>query len=205
MDIEAVDKSYKRWAPIYDNTFGRVTGAGRRRAVRYINTRAGSVLEVGVGTGLTLPEYKPHLRITGMDVSREMLEKARAKVSAQGLDHVVELRDMDARTLDYPDDSFDIVVGMYLVSVVPEPEKVIREMARVCKPGGEVLILNHFKRESGFLALLERGAAPLANMLGWHSDFEQDRIMGVPGLELEERTSFPPFGMFSFLRFRKAG
>ena len=205
MDIEAVDRSYKRWAPIYDSTFGRVTGAGRRRAVRYINTRAGSVLEVGVGTGLTLPEYEPHLRVTGMDVSREMLDKARAKVSAQGLDHVVELRDMDARTLDYPDDSFDIVVGMYLVSVVPEPEKVIREMARVCKPGGEVLILNHFKRESGFLALLERGAAPLANMLGWHSDFEQDRIMGVPGLELEERTSFPPFGMFSFLRFRKAG
>ncbi len=205
MDIEAVDRSYKRWAPIYDSTFGRVTGAGRRRAVRYINTRAGSVLEVGVGTGLTLPEYQPHLRITGMDVSREMLEKARAKVAERGLDHVVELRDMDARKLDYPDDSFDIVVGMYLVSVVPEPEKVIREMARVCKPGGEVLILNHFKRESGALALMERGAAPLANLLGWHSDFEQDRIMGVPGLELEERTSFPPLGMFTFLRFRKAG
>ena len=205
MDIEAVDKSYKRWAPIYDNTFGRVTGAGRRRAVRYINTRAGSVLEVGVGTGLTLPEYQPHLRITGMDVSREMLEKARAKVAAQGLDHVTELRDMDARELDYPDDGFDIVVGMYLVSVVPEPEKVIREMARVCRPGGEVLILNHFKRERGALAVLERGAGPLANLLGWHSDFEQDRIMGVPGLELEERTSFPPLGMFTFLRFRKAG
>ncbi len=203
MEITAIRSSYKRWAPVYDSTFGAVTRTGRRRAVRYINGRSGSVLEVGVGTGLSLGLYAPHLQITGVDVSAEMLTKARRKVAERGLSHVAALREMDARSLDFPDASFDTVVAMYLVSVVPEPERVVREMARVCKPGGEVLIVNHFARDGGALGIAERAAAPFADWIGWHSDFPIDRVLGERTLEPEETRPLPPFGMFTFLRQRK--
>ncbi|MBK5926247.1 class I SAM-dependent methyltransferase [Rhodobaculum claviforme] len=200
MELDAVQKSYRRWAPVYDATFGAITGVGRRRAVSYVNARQGSVLEVGVGTGLALPGYAPHLRVTGIDYSDEMLAKARAKVDARGLSQVQELRQMDARVLDFPDASFDTVVAMYLVSVVPEPERVVAEMARVCKPGGEVVIVGHFARDKGLLSVLERAFAPLADLIGWHSDFDRARVMGSPLLEVAEDSTLPPFGMFTFLR-----
>jgi phosphatidylethanolamine/phosphatidyl-N-methylethanolamine N-methyltransferase len=204
MELKAVTETYRRWAPVYDNTFGAITGAGRNRVVDYINTRTGSVLEVGVGTGLSLRGYRPHLEITGIDFSGEMLEKARDKVARDRLSHVRELRQMDARTLDFPDAAFDTVVAMYLVSVVPEPERVIAEMARVCKPGGEVLIVNHFARERGILARIERAMAPFADRLGWHSDFDMKRILGDPRLTLAEERPFPPLGIFTFLRLARA-
>lgn len=203
MDIAAVKSSYKRWAPIYDETFGAITRAGRLRAVDYINRRSGRVLEIGVGTGLSLGGYGSHLEVTGIDVSSDMLAKARRKVAARRLGHVAALREMDARRLDFPDNHFDTVVAMYLVSVVPEPERVVAEMARVCKPGGEVLIVNHFARESGTLARLERAFAPFADLLGWHSDFPMHRVLGESSLEEDERRNFPPFGMFTFLKQRK--
>lgn len=203
MDIRAVRSSYRRWAPVYDETFGAVTRTGRRRAVEYINGRSGSVLEVGVGTGLSLGDYAPHLEVTGVDVSAEMLAKARRKVEKQALRHIASLREMDARALEFPDDRFDTVVAMYLVSVVPEPEKVVSEMARVCKPDGEVLIINHFARDDGALAMAERAAAPFADLLGWHSDFMMDRVVGESSLTVEEKRPLPPFGMFTFLRQRK--
>ncbi len=203
MELDAVTKSYRRWAPVYDATFGAITGVGRRRAVAHVNGRAGRVLEVGVGTGLALPSYAPHLQVTGIDFSHEMLAKARAKVEARGLTHVEELRQMDARELDFPDAAFDTVVAMYLVSVVPEPERVVAEMARVCKPGGEVVIVGHFARDTGLLSVLERGFAPLADLIGWHSDFDKARVMGSPELEVAEERSLPPFGMFTFLRMTR--
>jgi phosphatidylethanolamine/phosphatidyl-N-methylethanolamine N-methyltransferase len=203
MEAEAVRNSYRRWAPIYDASFGAVTGAGRRQAVAYVNARQGSLLEVGVGTGLALPDYAPHLQVTGIDYSDEMLAKARAKVAALGLGRVRELRQMDARVLDFPDAHFDTVVAMYLVSVVPEPERVVAEMARVCKPGGEVVIVGHFARDRGFLSALERAFAPLANVIGWHSDFEKARVLGCPLLEVAEERVLPPFGMFTFLRLHR--
>lgn len=203
MEIKAVQTSYKRWAPVYDGTFGAVTRAGRRRAVEYINGRSGRVLEVGVGTGLSLGDYAGHLEVSGVDVSAEMLKKARRKAAALDLSHVAELREMDARALDFPDDHFDLVVAMYLVSVVPEPEKVVAEMARVCKPGGEVLIVNHFARQRGPLAKIEKAAAPFSDLLGWHSDFPMRRVLGEDRLVVEEERSLPPFGMFTFLCQRK--
>ncbi len=204
MEIEAVRTSYARWALFYDQTFGAVTNYGRRRAVRFVNeSGARNVLEVGVGTGLALPHYAPHLQVTGIDFSEEMLEKARAKVREKGLGQVKELRQMDARTLDYPDGHFDMVVAMHLVSVVPEPERVVAEMARVCKPGGKVLITNHFAREKGLLAAIERLAAPLENILGWHSDFEIERVLGEESLQVVERRPWPPLGLMTFLLMEK--
>ena len=204
MEIEAVRTSYARWALFYDQTFGAVTNYGRRRAVRFVNeSGARNVLEVGVGTGLALPHYAPHLQVSGIDFSEEMLEKARARVREKGLGQVKELRQMDARTLDYPDGHFDMVVAMHLVSVVPEPERVVAEMARVCKPGGKVLITNHFAREKGLLAAIERLAAPLENILGWHSDFEIERVLGEESLQVVERRPWPPLGLMTFLLMEK--
>jgi phosphatidylethanolamine/phosphatidyl-N-methylethanolamine N-methyltransferase len=200
MDIDAVGTTYKRWAPVYDGTFGKITTGGRRRAVRHVNARGGDVLEVGVGTGLSLGDYDGAVSVTGIDFSQDMLDRAHDKVAAQNLSHVSALRQMDARHLDFPDASFDTVVAMYLVSVVPEPERVVAEMARVCRPGGEVVIVNHFARETGALARVERAFAPFANRIGWHSDFSISTVLGCPLLREVERSSLPPAGLFTFLR-----
>ncbi|MGR3761606.1 class I SAM-dependent methyltransferase [Roseobacteraceae bacterium NS-SX3] len=204
MELKNVESSYARWAPIYDKTFGAVTNTGRRRAAAYINSRGGAVLEVGVGTGLSLPHYAPHLQVTGIDFSEDMLKKAREKVEELGLSQVEALRQMDARTLDFPDNSFDTVAAMHVLSVVPEPEQVMREIARVCKPGGKVVITNHFKREQGFLASIEKISAPFANVLGWHSDFEIETVLREDVLSVEERQALPPFGLMTFLVLSKA-
>lgn len=203
MDINTVKNSYARWAPIYDKTFGAITNDGRRRAVGYINSRSGHVLEVGVGTGLSLGHYRPDMKVTGIDFSEEMLEKASVKVQEMGLRQVVSLRQMDARALDFPDNSFDTVAAMHVLSVVPEPERVMAEIARVCKPGGRVVITNHFKSTGGPLAVLERVSAPFSNVLGWHSDFAIETVLRQPSLKVEERTSLPPLGMMTFLVLRK--
>lgn len=205
LEINAVKNSYKAWAPIYDKTFGAFTTLGRKRAIGHINKRQGTVLEVGVGTGLALKYYQPHLQVTGIDVSSHMLAKARAKVAKKQMTHVQDIREMDARVMDFPDNHFDTVVAMFLMSVVPDPELVIAEMGRVCKPGGEVLIVNHFAREKGALAAMEKVFAPLHNVIGWHSDFSIHRVLGEDELAVQERKTFPPLGMFTFLRMQKQG
>lgn len=204
MDIKAVQNSYARWAPVYDKTFGAITNDGRRRTVEFINQGGGNVLEVGVGTGLALPFYKPELKVTGIDFSAEMLEKARAKVQEMSLRQVVTLRQMDARDLDFPDNHFDTIAAMHVLSVVPEPGRVMSEIARVCKPGGQVVITNHFKRSKGALAALERLSAPFASVLGWHSDFAIETVLREKNLTIEEQRPMPPLGMMTFLVLRKA-
>lgn len=203
MELDAVRSTYARWAPVYDATFGKITHAGRRAAVAHINTRSGDVLEVGVGTGLSLDAYGPGLRVTGMDYSAEMLRKARARVARQRLSHVVGLREMDARELDFPDASFDTVAAMHVLSVVPEPERVMAEIARVLRPGGQVVITNHFKHDRGVWAGLARAAAPLERVLGWHSDFEIATVLGETSLRPVVRRGLPPMGMMTFLVLEK--
>lgn len=202
-DTRIVRDAYRRWAPVYDVTFGRVAEAGRRHAVALINRRKGSVLEVGVGTGLSLPCYAKHLAITGIDLSPEMLAKARAKVGRRKLTQVTSLHEMDAGQLEFADESFDTVVAMYVMTVVPDPETVMRELARVCAPGGEVILVNHFSQEQGLRGWLERRMAPLANTLGWRPIFPYDRVLGCGGLRLAERRSLRPLGLFTMLRFVK--
>ncbi len=203
MEIEAVSTAYARWAPVYDQTFGAITQTGRRAAVGLINKRSGNVLEVGVGTGLALDLYEPHLRVTGIDYSEDMLSKARAKTEQKGLDHVVELRQMDARHLDFPDNHFDSVAAMHVLSVVPEPERVMSEIARVCKPGGKVVITSHFERDTGVLAAIEKLAARMPNLLGWHSDFAMDRVLQDDRLSIEKTQSLPPMGIMTLLVLTK--
>lgn len=205
MELQAVEKSYARWAPVYDRTFGAVTNVGRRRATAILSELGGSVLEVGVGTGLALRHYGLRVTVTGVDYSEEMLEKARAKVAEERLGNVAALSRMDARELGFPDESFDHVACMHVISVVPEPERVMAEIARVVRPGGTVLIVNHFKRDRGALAMAERLAAPLADLLGWHSDFDRARVLGEARLRLVEERTLPPLGMMTLMRLVRTG
>ena len=203
MDEDAVRDAYRRWAPVYDYTFGMVSTAGRRHAVEIINGSNGKVLEVGVGTGLSLPEYKPHLEITGIDLAPEMLDKARDRVKSEGLKNIAGLHEMDASDLKFPDATFDTTVGMYLITVVPDPEKVMRELARVTKPGGEVMLVNHFSQDDGVRGWIERRMAPFADLVGWHSVFDASRVMVCPDLKLMDRRALRPWGLFTMMRFRK--
>jgi phosphatidylethanolamine/phosphatidyl-N-methylethanolamine N-methyltransferase len=204
IDEDAVRSAYRRWAPVYDHTFGRVAAEGRKHSVEIINQGKGRVLEVGVGTGLSLPSYGRHLEIVGIDLSPEMLEKARERVAAEGLDNVAELHEMDASDLKFPDASFDTVVAMYVMTVVPNPEKVMRELSRVCRPGGDVIIVNHFSAEEGMRGWVERRMAPFADMLGWRPVFDVERVLVCPELALMEKRGLRPWGLFTMMRFRKA-
>lgn len=204
IDEGAVRDAYRRWAPVYDLTFGCIAEQGRRSAVEVINRAPrGRVLEVGVGTGLSLPDYARRLEIVGIDLSPEMLEKARERVDSEELDNVTGLHEMDAADLRFPADSFDTVVAMFVMTVVPDPERVMRELARVTKPGGEVLLVNHFSQQHGMRGWVERRMAPFAEHIGWRSVFDLSRVMVSGDLELAERKSLRPLGLFTLLRFTK--
>lgn len=203
MQVDAIQRSYRRWAPVYDLTFGRITQGGRILAAAHVNAQGGSVLEVGIGTGLALDYYRPHVRVTGIDLSSEMLWEAEMRATRKRLKNVAGLHQMDARHVTYPDARFDHVAAMHVMSVVPEPERVLDEMARVCRPGGSVMIANHFANRAEGWTIAERLAAPLANLLGWHSDFSLDRVLHHPQLRLEQQVQVRPFGMMTFLRFRR--
>lgn len=204
IDEEVVKSAYRRWAPVYDHTFGLVAAEGRKHAVELINKRQGRVLEVGVGTGLSLPAYASHLDIVGIDLSPEMLEKARERIVEDRLTNVSGLHEMDAGNLQFPDNSFDTVVAMYVMTVVPDPEIVMRELARVAKPGGEVMLVNHFSQEEGVRGWVERRMAPFADRLGWRPVFDVGRVMGCKDLRLVEQRSLRPLGLFTLMRFTKS-
>ena len=204
LNLSTVREAYRRWAPVYDNSFGLVSSVARRRTVELINQRRGRVLEVGVGTGLSLPNFAPYLKVTGLDLSPEMLAKARDRVEKAGLLNVEALLEMDAAHLDIPDDSFTTVVAMFVMTVVPDPEKVMAELERVCAPGGEVMVINHFSQDHGVRGWVERKMVPYADTLGWHPIFPIDRIMGRTKLALIERRPMWPMGLFTLVRFRKA-
>jgi phosphatidylethanolamine/phosphatidyl-N-methylethanolamine N-methyltransferase len=203
MQADAIERSYRRWAPVYDFTFGRLTEGGRIRAAAHVNTQGGSVLEVGIGTGLALEYYEPHVRVTGIDLSDDMLRSARARVRKLDLKNIGGLYQMDATNIEMPTASFDHVAAMHVMSVVPKPEDVLEEMVRVCRPGGSVLIANHFAGRVEGWSFAERLAAPLANFLGWHSDFPIETVLGHPKLRLEEQEQLRPFGLMTYLRFRR--
>jgi phosphatidylethanolamine/phosphatidyl-N-methylethanolamine N-methyltransferase len=203
LDATSVRHAYRRWAPVYDFTFGTVAEAGRKHAVKIINRRRGRVLEVGVGTGLSLPCYEKHLTVTGIDLSPDMLRKARSRVERQRLTNVAGLHEMDAGALAFPDESFDTVVAMYVMTVVPDAEKVMRELERVCATGGEVILVNHFSQDEGVRGWVERRMAPFADKLGWRPIFNLDRVMVCENLKLVDRRALRPWGLFTMLRFEK--
>jgi phosphatidylethanolamine/phosphatidyl-N-methylethanolamine N-methyltransferase len=208
LDVTTVRKAYKRWAPVYDLVFGAIFNRGRSAAVAAAERIGGRVLEVGVGTGISLPAYSARSRIIGIDLSEAMLRKARRRVRTSALRNVERLDVMDAENLSFPDASFDVVVAQYVVSTVPHPEIALDELARTLRPGGEIVILTRLGAEAGLRRTAERLLQPVVRRLGWRTDFPWDRFGRWIGqradLRLVERRAMPPLGHFSLIRIRKA-
>lgn len=203
IDTSDVRHAYRRWAPVYDNTFGKFVEAAARTVTARANRFSGRLLEAGVGTGLALPHYGPKLTVTGIDLSPDMLQRARERVMRAGQSNIEALLEMDATALDFPDGRFDVAVAMFVMTVVPDPAKAMREIARVTKPGGSVLICNHFSVEDGFRGTVERGLAKYAARLGWRPEFPVEAVLVCDDLDLVAQTPVKPFGFFTLLEFRK--
>lgn len=200
LDTDAVRAAYRRWAGVYDLVFGGVSAIARRRTVRAVNALpGGEVLEVGVGTGLALPLYAPGKRVTGIDLSADMLEHARQRVRRKNLSGVAGLHVMDAEAMGFPDAHFDIAVAMFVASVVPRPLALLDEMCRVVRPGGHLLFVNHFSAEAGPRLWIERAMAPASRALGWHPDFARSALMGDAVIGEGGWVKMPPGGLFTLL------
>jgi phosphatidylethanolamine/phosphatidyl-N-methylethanolamine N-methyltransferase len=202
LDADAVRAAYRRWAGVYDFVFGGVSGWGRRQAVAEVNRLPGiKVLEVGVGTGLALPHYRSEKRITGIDLSAEMLERARLRVATGRLPNVEALLEIDAESTGFESGSFDIAVAMFVASVVPNPRMLMAELRRVVRPGGHILFVNHFAAEGGLRWWAERTLAPASRALGWHPDFAVDALFSPEERASAQFSPVPPFGLFTLASF----
>ena len=203
MNANDVLKAYKRWAPVYDATFGKLVRAGVKQATARANAFSGKLLDAGVGTGLALPLYGPQLSVTGIDLSTDMLKRARMRVEKAGSTNTEALLEMDAGNLDFPDQYFDLTVAMYVLTVVPDPLNVMRELARVTKVGGTVLIVNHFSVENGLRGAVEKSFAKHATKLGWRPEFPIDTLLACKDLRLTSIRAVKPLGFFTMLEFSK--
>ncbi|AHJ65248.1 Phosphatidyl-N-methylethanolamine N-methyltransferase [Granulibacter bethesdensis CGDNIH4] len=203
LNADAVRDAYRRWAKVYDSVFGGVSAYGRRRAVEAVNRLPGhQVLEVGVGTGLALPRYCRDKRITGIDLSTDMLALGRERVREQQLANVETLLEMDAEAMSFADNSFDIAVAMFVASVVPHPVQLMAEMRRVVRPGGWLLFVNHFAAEKGPRWWIERAMAPASHALGWHPDFAFEALLSPQDRARAEITPVQPFGIFTLVQLQ---
>jgi phosphatidylethanolamine/phosphatidyl-N-methylethanolamine N-methyltransferase len=207
LDKDMIAKAYGRWAPVYDLVFGAVFEHGRHAAIAAAERIGGRILEVGVGTGLSLPYYSSDVRLSGVDISEPMLRKAQQRVNELGLKNVETLAVMDAEHLEFADDSFDVVVAQYVITTVPNPEATLDEFARVLKPGGEIVLVSRVGAEAGLRRALEHWFAPAARKLGWRTEFSFERYERWAGqttnVRLLERRAVPPLGHFSLIRFAK--
>jgi phosphatidylethanolamine/phosphatidyl-N-methylethanolamine N-methyltransferase len=204
LDEKSIIAAYARWAPIYDYLFGVITIKGRRESVGVINALpAGRVLEAGVGTGISLPLYDRKHRVTGFDLSPDMLAKARQRVARHKLTNVEAILELDAAHLPMVDRSFDAVMAMYLLPVVPDLDRVLSEIVRVTKPGGRVVVVNHFATDHGLRAKVEVLMTPFASRLGWHPDFRIERVLGRGDLKLLEQRPIAPLGLYTLMVFER--
>jgi phosphatidylethanolamine/phosphatidyl-N-methylethanolamine N-methyltransferase len=183
VENDFVERVYEKLATFYDLVFGPTLHPGRLQAIQRMEVHNGDhILEVGVGTGINVPLYPRHCKVTGIDFSASMLEKARERVAKKGL-RGVRLLQMDAADLKFEDESFDIVYAPYLISVVPDPIKVAAEMSRVCRPGGRIIFLNHFRSENLVLSRAERLISPFTIHIGFKADLDLKGFLSQASLE----------------------
>ena len=177
LEKRQVKRAYKFYAPAYDFIFDWIFNPGREAAIQLLDIRRGQqILEVGIGTGLNLPLYPSDCRIAGIDLSEEMLKKAQEKVVELSLDNVT-LKTMDATVMDFGEDEFDSAVATYTISAVPDPVGVLREMRRVVKPGGNIVLLNHFRSQGPLAGRFEDLVAPVCTRLGWKSNLHLEPLL----------------------------
>jgi phosphatidylethanolamine/phosphatidyl-N-methylethanolamine N-methyltransferase len=200
---ETIRTAYARLSHYYDYIFGPLLGPARTAAIHAVNALPGrDVLEVGVGTGLALPKYAPDKRVTGIDMSADMLTKAKARTLELRLSNVEAILEMDAQATSFADGRFDIAVAMFVASVVPDPKALLAEMRRVVKPGGVLLFANHFANETG-PAALQSISGELTRKLGWRADFRLRDIIGEADLQIATRTPLWPLGFFQLVELRR--
>ena len=194
VENDFVERVYDKIAKVYDLTFGPTLHPGRLIALERMGIKPNDkILEVGVGTGINVSLYPTHCHVTGIDFSALMLEKARERVVKKGVTNV-RLQEMDAANLSFADDSFDIVYAPYVISVVSDPVKVVNEMRRVCRPGGKIIILNHFKSRTPVVARVERAISPFTVHIGFKADLDLPGFLAQSDLKpiSIEKVSFPP-------------
>jgi phosphatidylethanolamine/phosphatidyl-N-methylethanolamine N-methyltransferase len=192
MDLKKVERVYSNYAGVYDHIFGRIFHESRESAVLRLRPRPEErILEVGVGTGLALPLYPAHCRVVGIDLSAGMLEKARRRIREHNLTHVRLLR-MDAGAMEFSDDSFDTVMAAYVVTAVPDYRKVVTEMIRVCRPGGRIIMLNHFSNGNKLIAAVEKVISPLCKHIGFRTDLSLNTVLEGTSLFVARKEKVNP-------------
>jgi phosphatidylethanolamine/phosphatidyl-N-methylethanolamine N-methyltransferase len=205
LDSDTIAKAYAGWAPVYDLVFGAVFDAGRRASIAAAERIGGRILDVGVGTGISLADYSRRNRIVGVDYSEPMLRKAQERVVRHGLSHIEALAVMDAQRLGFRDAFFDVVVAQFVITAVPDPEATLDEFVRVTKPGGEIILVNHLGAEAGLQRDFEHLLAPLGRRLGWRPEFKWARLAQWSerhaGMRVIERRAVAPLGQFTMIRF----
>lgn len=207
MSTAGVTRAYDRWAPIYDLVFGGVFREGRSDAIRAAERVGGRIIEVGVGTGISLPQYSRDCRIVGVDLSDAMLDKARDRVRRHALSNVEAIAVGDAEGLQFAANSFDVVVAQYVITACPHPERALDEFVRVCRPGGEIIITTRVGAGHGLRGAIERTLMPVTSRLGFRTEFPWSRYENWAAtrrdVELIENRPLPPLGHFSLVRYRK--
>lgn len=205
VSLTTITKAYEKWAPFYDAVYHKLLRPSQLKAVQAAMENGTRILEVGVGSGLALNYYPKAAEVTGIDLSRPMLEKAAEKIRAKGLSHVTGLAAMDACRLGFRDGVFDAVAGMFMITLVPDAEAALDEFARVLRPGGEIVLVNHIGAEKGPMAAFETVVAPLAKMLGWRANFPLQRIRDwavLRGFDVYDVDPHGPIGYFTLIRLK---
>lgn len=196
-------KIYYEFSHLYDRIFTRFFFPRIVSTLRTLNLPPGAkVLEVGVGTGLSLPAYPHHAEVTGIDLAPDMLEQAQRKLNREGWRHI-RLLQMDALQLKFPDEEFDYVTAFHVVSVVPDHAGLMREMTRVCKPGGTLVIINHFRSRRRWLAALVDKLDPLTRKLGWRTTLQSADLLADVPVTIERQFKTSPSSLFTVLITRK--
>jgi len=199
MDLKKVERVYTSYAGVYDHIFGKVFHEGRESAVRNLNVQPNEkILEVGIGTGLALPMYPRHCQIVGIDFSEGMLEKAKQRAAEYQMSHV-QLHRMDAGAMEFADDSFDTVMAAYVVTAVPDYRKVVSEMIRVCRPGGRIVMLNHFSNGNKIIAAVEKVISPITKHLGWRTDLSLTTVLEGTSLHVARKQNVNPLRFWALV------
>lgn len=204
-DQNVIEKAYARWAPVYDFVCGPIFLVARRATADAAREVGGRILEIGVGTGLSLGDYRGCAEMVGIDISAPMIARAQERTANGQYPHVKKLLQMDAADLKFEDQYFDCVVGQFVITLVDDPERVLAECARVLKPGGQIILVNHLYSETGAAAAIERWASRYARPLGLRPEFPLARLRAWAekheGIKLLDHYKVPPLGAFTLVRF----